>query len=64
MRNRHGLKRTLVPQSETIFVISDNGDEVEFVIDTFVIDTKGTVTQLIVHGGGNDQKAVHKGMQR
>ena len=59
MRNRHGLKRTLVPQSETIFVISDNGDEVEF-----VIDTKGTVTQLIVHGGGNDQKAVHKGMQR
>jgi uncharacterized protein DUF3471 len=49
-------KRVIIPQSETRFVFRNDTDEVEF-----VIDAKGAVTQLMIHGGGNDQKAVRKG---
>jgi len=52
-------KRVIIPQSETRFVFRNDGGEVEF-----VIDAKGAVAQLIVHGGGNDQKAVRKGIAK
>lgn len=40
-----GMRRALVPQSETIFVFRDNGDGVEF-----MKDSQGTVIRFIVHG--------------
>jgi uncharacterized protein DUF3471 len=52
-------KRVLIPQSETRFVFRNDTDEVEF-----VMDAKGAVTQFMIHGGGNDQKAVRKGIAK
>jgi hypothetical protein len=52
-------KRVIIPQSETRFVFRNDGGEVEF-----VIDAKGAVKQLIVHGDGNDQTAVRKGIAK
>lgn len=34
-------------------------DEVEF-----VIDAKRAVTELVIHGGGNDQKAFRRGIAK
>jgi hypothetical protein len=52
-------KRVVIPQSETRFVFRNEGGEVEF-----VKDTKGAITDLIVHGDSNDQKAVRKGVAK
>lgn len=52
-------KRIIIPQSETRFVFRNEGGEVEF-----VIDASGAVTQLILHGDGNDRKAVRKSIAK
>jgi hypothetical protein len=52
-------KRVIIPQSETRFVFRNEGGEVEF-----VIGASGAVTQLILHGDGNDRKAVRKGIAK
>ena len=65
MRNRHGLKRTLVPQSETIFVGRGNGtevltgDQVEF-----LKNSSGAVTGLALHARNGEQKAARKDTAR
>lgn len=51
----NGLRRPLVPQSETDFDLRDNGDPIEF-----VKDAQGAVIAFITHGGDGDQKAVRK----
>ncbi len=48
-----GLKRALVPQSDSLFVFRNNGDDFEF-----VKDARGTVTGFLAHGRGEVQKAV------
>ena len=48
-----GLKRPLVPQSESLFVFRNNGGEIEF-----VKDAQGAITMFIMHDGDKDQKAV------
>jgi len=49
-----GLKRALVPQSESLFVFRNNGGEVEF-----VKDAQGAISELVVHDG-NDRRALRK----
>src|SRR5262249_33803535 len=48
-----GLKRALVPQSDSVFVFRNNGDDFEF-----VKDAGGAVTGFFAHGRGEVQKAV------
>jgi len=51
----NGLKRVLVPETETRFVIRDNGDGLEF-----AKDAQGVIRQFIIHGAAGDQTAVRK----
>jgi hypothetical protein len=51
----NAAKRALVPQSETLFVFREGGDDVEF-----LKDTGGAVTKFVANGRGNDQMAVRK----
>jgi hypothetical protein len=48
----NGVKRVLVPQTETRFMFRDNGDGFEF-----VKDSNNAFTQFVVHPAGGDQKA-------
>jgi len=51
----NAAKRALVPESETLFVFREGGDDVEF-----LKNAGGAVTRFVTHGRGNDQMAVRK----
>jgi hypothetical protein len=51
----NGVKRVLVPQTETGFMFRDNGDALEF-----SRDSQGAIKQLVIHARGGDQIAVRQ----
>ena len=51
----NGVKRVLVPQTDTRFMFRDNGDSLEF-----ARDSQGAIKQFVIHATGGDQIAVRK----